>query len=208
MAINGYLVNAGTSITSGAGTDYGTIPGQPIQNALVANDTSLSSLSTADPTCSNSAMFRAYFGTTMQDYAASPDVRTIANCTNPSTCGSLVNTAYEAGWRNFYFPDGMSLNNSAPFTSLGVAGEGVRIVSPGDIDINGNITINGMIFSNSANVNDLGTGTADINGAMITCNAYNNNGNGTLNYNSSNLGNTGLGPGEMVRVPGSWRDFL
>lgn len=208
VASNGYLVNAGTSITSGAGTDYGTIPGQPIQNALVANDTSLSSLSTSDPTCSNSAMFRAYFGTTMEDYAAAPDVRTIANCTNPSTCGGLVNTAYNDGWRNFYFPDGMSLNNSAPFTTLGVSGEGVRIVSPRDIDINGNITINGLIFSNSANVNDLGTGTADINGAMITCNAYNNNGNGTLNYNSGNLGNTGLGPGTMVRVPGSWRDFL
>jgi Tfp pilus assembly protein PilX len=57
VSSNGYLVNAGTTITGGPGTNYETIPGQPIQNAMIANDSSLSSLSSADPTCSNSAMF-------------------------------------------------------------------------------------------------------------------------------------------------------
>jgi Tfp pilus assembly protein PilX len=44
VASNGYLVNAGTTITSGPGTSYGTIPGQPIQNAMIAADASLSTL--------------------------------------------------------------------------------------------------------------------------------------------------------------------
>lgn len=209
VASNGYLVNAGTTITSGMGTTYETVPGQPIQNAVVADDSSLASLSSSDPTCSSSAMFRTYFGTTMAEYASSPQVITIPNCTNPSTCGTLVGDALNAGWKNFYFPDGLSLNNSAPFSNMGSsgAGNGVNIVSPADISINGNITIWGLLFSNSANVNDLGTGTADINGAMITCAAYNNNGNGTLQYDANALGGTGLRPGQMVRVPGSWRDF-
>lgn len=206
VASNGYLVNAGTTISSGNGTSYETIPGQPVENALVANDTSLSNLASADPTCSNSAMFNAFFRSTMAEYAAAPHVKTIS-CTNASDCGSQINTAYNEGWRDFYFPSGFALNNAAPFSVLGVPGEGVRLVSPGDIDINGNIVINGLVFSNSANFNDLGTGTADINGALITCAAYQNNGNGTLNYTSANLGTQGLGPGQMVRVPGSWRDF-
>ena len=209
VAANGYLVNAGTTITSGNGTSYGTIPGQPLQNALIANDSSLSSIASADPTCTSSAMFRTYFGISMAEYAASPTVRTIANCTVPSSCGALVHAAVSDGWRNLYFPNGLALNNSAPFSVLGAAGagNGVNIVSPGDIDINGNISIYGLLFSNSANVNDLGTGTANIFGAMVTCAGYSNNGNGTLTYDSNALGGVGLRPGTMARVPGSWRDF-
>lgn len=208
VSSNGYLVNAGTTITEGGGVSYTTIPGQPTRNALISGDTSLSALASADPTCSNSAMFQTFFGTTLADYAASPDVRTLAGCTNPSSCGAAVSAAYNDGWRSFYFPDGMSLNNSAPFTTLGGSGpDAVRIVSPVGVNINGNITINGMIFSNSADFDDLGTGTADVNGALITCAAYQNNGNGTVRYTSANLGGTGLAPGQLVRVPGSWRDF-
>lgn len=210
VASNGYLVNAGTTITQGNGTTYATIPGQPIQNALIAGDTSLSSLSSSDPTCSNSAMFNAYFGSTLAAYAASADVRTIPGCDQANTCGTLLSAAYAAGWRSFYFPDGLALNNSSGFpgNTLGspAAGQGVNLVTPAGISINGNITINGLLFSNSANFNDFGTGTADINGALISCAAYSNNGNGTLSYNSAALGGTGLRPGVMVRVPGSWRD--
>lgn len=209
VASNGYLVNAGTTITTGNGVSYETIPGQPIQNALIANDASLNAIASTDTTCSNSAMFRTYFGATMAEYAASPQVRTIPGCDQANACGTLVQTAMAAGWKNFYFPDGFALNNSAPFSSMGASGQGngVNIVSPRDIDINGNISIYGLIFSNSANVNDLGTGTADIYGAMITCRAQSSNGNGTISYDSNALGGTGLRPGTMARVPGSWRDF-
>ena len=206
---NGYIVNAGGAITQGNGTTYGTIPGQPVQNALIPNDPSLSALSSSDPTCTNSSMFNAYFGSTLAQYAASPEVKVIPGCNNASTCGALINTAYTVeNWRSFYFPDGMALDNSAPFSVLGaaVAGQGVNLVSPGAININGNITINGLIFSNSSTFNDVGTGTSNINGAIISCAGYSNNGSGTLSYNSAALGGTGLRPGLMVRVPGSWRD--
>jgi hypothetical protein len=209
VASNGYLVNAGTTITTGNGVSYLSIPGQPVQNAIVAQDASLNAIASTDPTCANSAMFKTYFGITMAEYAASPAVKTIPNCNQANACGSAVNAALADGWKNFYFPDGFALNNSAPFAAMGAAGagNGVNIVSPGDIDINGNISIHGLIFSNSANVNDLGTGTANIYGAMVTCRAQSSNGNGTISYDSGALGGTGLKPGVMVRVPGSWRDF-
>ena len=222
VASNGYLVDAGTTITTGNGVSYTTIPGQPVQNALIASDASLLNISSTDPTCANSAMFKTYFGVTMAEYAASPQVQTIqiapcgtssnctqADCTQANSCGTAVNTAMLAGWKNFYFPDGFALNSSAPFSAMGApgAGNGVNIVSPAAININGNISIYGLIFSNDANVNALGTGTANIYGAMITCRAQNSNGNGTISYDSNALGGTGLRPGVMARVPGSWRDF-
>ena len=44
VASNGYLVDAGTTITTGNGVTYQTIPGQPVQNALIAGDQSLFSI--------------------------------------------------------------------------------------------------------------------------------------------------------------------
>ena len=203
-ATGGILVNAGTAITSGNGTSYTSIPGQPGENALVGNDSSLAALASADPTCSNSSMFSAYFGSTITQYAASPATKTIANCGSANTCGGFVDTAYSAGWRSFYFPDGFARNNSSG--SLGTANDPVTIVSAAGFDVNGNIDIYGMIFSNSANVNALGTGTADIHGALVTCAGYSNNGNGTLEYDADVLKGVRRSTGTLVRVPGSWTD--
>jgi hypothetical protein len=73
--------------------------------------------------------------------------------------------------------------------------------------VNGNFAIFGLIFSNDANWNDLGTGSATIHGAQVSCAAYNNNGNGTLQYDPLALSNVRRMTGILVRVPGSWRDF-
>lgn len=204
VATGGILVNAGSTITQGNGTSYTSIPGQPVESAMVGNDSSLSSLSSSDPTCSNSSMFSAYFGSTIAQYAASPTTKTIPNCSSASTCGGLVDTAYADGWRSFYFPDGFARNNSSG--SLGSVNDPVTLVSASGFDVNGNIDIYGMIFSNSANVNDLGTGTADIHGAMVTCAAYDNNGNGTLEFDANVLKGVRRSTGSLVRVPGSWTD--
>ncbi|HWR88074.1 MAG TPA: pilus assembly PilX N-terminal domain-containing protein, partial [Acidiferrobacterales bacterium] len=207
LASNGYLVNAGTTITTGNGNSITlqTIPGQPVQNALVANDASLLAISSSDPTCSNSAMFKTYFGVTMLEYAASPQVMSIS-CSDTSGCGSALNAALTAGWKNFYFPIGLKLSGNNTFGAPG-AGNGVNLVSPGDIDINGTSTIYGLLFSNSATFQDLGTGNSTINGAIVTCAGQSSTGNGTITYDANALGGNGLKPGVMVRVPGSWRDF-
>ena len=208
LATNGMTVNAGTAIATGGGVSVSTLPGQPVGTSQVANDTALSAIANNDADCSDSSMFQAYFGTTLAEYVSSPQVRSIPGCTEPGTCGALVQAAIEAGYTDLYFPDGLSLNNSAPFSTLGApgVGNGVNIISPSTIDINGNISIYGMVFSNSAVVNDLGTGTANIYGAMLTCAGYVNNGNGTLSYNPDALAG-GAPRGTLVRVPGSWRDF-
>ena len=201
-ATGGILANAGGSI---AGNIAGpSIPGQPAANALVMNDASLSALSSTDPTCSNSSMFSAYFGSTIEQYAASPMTKSVPNCDNANTCGGLVDTLYNAGWRSFYFPNGFARNNSSG--NLGTVSDPVTIVTPGSFDVNGNIDIYGMVFSNSSALNNLGTGASNISGALITCAGFSSNGNGTLEYNADVLKGVRRSTGSMVRVPGSWTD--
>ncbi len=204
VATGGILVNAGSTVSASA-SQLTTIPGQPMSGAIIDNDPSLLSLASSDPTCSNSSMFSAFFGSTVAEYMASPLTKTIS-CSTANDCGQLIGAAYNAGWRAFYFPLSLEINNSAPFSQLGTATDGVSLVSPGQIDINGNISLYGMLFSNSSNFNNLGTGTANIYGAMVTCGGFNSNGNGTVNYLPSALSSTRTSSARMVRMPGSWTD--
>lgn len=201
---NGITINAGGTITVSGGASTATIPGLPPQNAQVSADASLSALSSADPTCSGSSMFQAYFGSTVAEYAAVPTTKTIPNCDNANSCGGLMNTAYNDGWRSFYFPDGLALNNSAPFSALGSASDPVTLVTPGSFDINGNISIYGLVFSNSASLNDLGTGTANIYGGIVVCRDQSSNGNGTIAYDPKVMTGARRNSALAVKVPGSW----
>jgi hypothetical protein len=204
-SINGITINAGGSITTTGGASVTSISGMPVENSQVGNDSTLSSLASGG-TCSNSKVFQAYFGTSISNYASSGQVMSI-DCTSANACGTAVNAAYTAGWRSFYFPSGFYWNNSAGAT-LGSELDPVTIVTPSTIDINGNSTIYGLLFSNDSNFHDLGTGGSTINGALVSCSDFNSNGNGQIVYDSaalSNLGNNGAAA--MIRVPGSWRDF-
>lgn len=200
---NGALINAGTTISVSNGTSMTTLPGQPVDNALIGGDQSLSTLSSSDEDCSDSAMFKAYFGTTIDVYQRAPTTK-VLSCSSTSDCVSKLSGAYAEGWRSFYFDSDMQLSGNG---TLGSQADPVTLVSPNAMKINGNWTIYGLLFSNSADVNDLGTGAANIEGAMISCAAYQNNGNGTLSYNADVLLSARRFSALLVRVPGSWKDF-
>ncbi|MGQ3050396.1 MAG: pilus assembly PilX family protein [Roseateles sp.] len=208
LSTNGVTINAGGTVTLGSGVTTASIPGLPPANALVTGDSSLASLASSDPTCGNSAMFKAYFGSTIEEYSESTNVKSIPNCTNASSCGASVVAAYNDGWRNFYFPDGVSLNNSSglPGGALGEADRPVTLVTPAAFNINGNISVYGVVFSNDANVNDLGTGTANIYGGIVACRNQQSNGNGTIAYDAKVMRGIRRDSAGAVRVPGSWTD--
>jgi hypothetical protein len=208
VSTNGQLVHAGGSVTLDGAISTETLPGQPAAAALITADPSLAAHSGSDASCAASAMFSAYFGRTLQQYAQPGGaVISIPGCTDAGTCGDLVGAAYQEGWRSFYFPDGLALDDSAPFSELGGASDGVRLVSPASIRIDGALTIHGLIFSNSPQAGDLSTGSTDIHGALMACGDHDDSGSGTLRYTPSTLTGSGLVSGVMVRVPGSWRDF-
>jgi Tfp pilus assembly protein PilX len=202
VATNGVLVNSGTTSNTPPGTT--TLPGQPVQNAIIAGDTSLSSLAGSDTSCNQSKMFNAYFGTTLQEYQNAPGTRTI-DC-NIASCPTEIVNAYNSGWRAFYLPNGFSYNNSAG-TDLGTPTDPVTLVSAGSVKINGNINIYGLLFSNDAVDNALGTGASNIAGALVTCAAFKTNGNGTVTYSPDVLNSMNTASGTIVKLLGSWRDW-
>jgi hypothetical protein len=210
LATNGVLVNAGSAITSGTSVNYYTMPGIPVENALVPNDSSLSALYNSDTTCNNSKLFGAYFGSTIAEYAARPQVKNIT-CTSASDCGDKLNAAYSpagGGYRSFYFtaPDGFAWNNSSG-GNFGSPTDPVTLVSGAGFDISGNLSLYGMIYSNSADFHDVGFGTANVYGAVVTCGQYNNNATGLLQYDGNVLKGALDDSAALVRVPGSWKDY-
>jgi Tfp pilus assembly protein PilX len=204
VATNGILINAGTTITVGNGTTLESLEGQPVANAQIANDASLLALSSKDPTCDQSAMFSAYFSMTIEQFRDATSTKRLS-CSSASDCKNKLDNAYNEGWRSFYFDTDLQLSGN---NTYGTRQSPITIVTPNAIKINGDNTFYGLIFSNSADWNDIGTGSATIYGAQVTCAAYNTNGNGTLEYDPDALKNMRRMSAPLVRVPGSWRDFI
>jgi len=204
VATNGILINAGTTIAVAGSTTMESLEGQPVNNAKIADDPSLLALSSSDPTCDKSAMFKAYFSMTIERFRDSPTTK-VLSCGSASDCKNKLDTAYNEGWRSFYFETDLQLSGN---NTYGSQADPIILVTPNAIKINGNNVFYGLIFSNSADWNDIGTGSATIHGAQVTCAAYNTNGNGTLNYDPDALKNARRMSAPMARVPGSWRDFI
>lgn len=201
---NGILVNAGAGITAGNGVSATTLQGQPVGNAMVGNDASLASLASADTsTCSQSSIFSAYFGSTIEQYRDLPSTKRLS-CSSASSCASALNGAYNDGWRSFYMDTDLHLSGN---NTYGSRNDPITLVTPHAVDLNGGNVFYGLLFSNDAQTNDLGTGSAMIYGAQVSCRGYQNNGNGTLTYDPEALLNARRLTAVMVRVPGSWRDF-
>ncbi len=203
VAANGILVNAGGAITTAPGTSMYSIPGIPSQNAMIGSDGSLASVSSSDPTCNNSAMFQTYFGSTLSQFKNAPTT-TVISCSGPSDCEGKLMAAYNnQNARSFYFDSDLQLSGN---NTLGSVAQPVMIATPNAIKINGTWDIYGLIFSNDSDWNDLGTGSATIHGAQISCAGYKSNGNGTLTYDADVLKNLQQNTAVMAPVPGSWRD--
>ncbi len=201
---NGILVNAGAGIASGNGVSATTLQGQPVGNAMVGNDASLSALVSADTsTCSQSSMFSAYFGSTIEQYRDLPSTKTLS-CTSAASCNAALTGAYNDGWRSFYMASDLHLSGN---NTYGSRSDPITLVTPYAVDFNGGNVFYGLIFSNDAQTDDLGTGSAMVYGAQVSCRGYKNNGNGTLTYDAEALLNARRLTALMVRVPGSWHDF-
>jgi Tfp pilus assembly protein PilX len=206
VATNGILINAGTTITVKNGAENGleSLEGQPVANAQIGSDQSLLALSSKDPTCDKSAMFMAYFSMTIEQFRDATSTTKIS-CSSASDCKSKLDAAIAQGKQFFYFETDLQLSGN---NTYGSRNRPITIVTPNAIKINGDNTFYGLIFSNSADWNDIGTGSSTIYGAQVTCAAYNTNGSGTLEYDPETLKNTRRMSAPLVRVPGSWRDFI
>lgn len=195
VAANGLLVHSGGAIASDSGTSYQTIPGLPVTSALIGHDPSLSNAACI-------GLFQARFGASIEQYARAPTTATI-ECASAPDCSASVQQAYAAGARAFHFPADVELADA----ELGSAAEPVLLVSPRRLGIQGHVTLHGVVFANHVEVPGPGIGRADIHGAIIACNEYENRGGGTLSYNDQVMARLRRSASQMVKVPGSWRDW-
>jgi len=196
-ASNGFLINAGGAI-SGTLTppQLQSLPGTPIQAALIEDDASLLALADAD--VSGDAVFQAFFGARLSRFQSAPTTYVVTGG-GAAANGSSVVAAYALGQRSFYVDGDVALSTGV----LGTAAEPVTIVATGNVTL-GN-TLNGLVFSAQGTWS---TGTSPIiNGAVVAADNYTNTGIGTLTYDPVVLRNVRLDTGVLVRVPGSWRDF-
>lgn len=205
---NGVTINSGSTSTVAGGAQTVTMPGLPPANSQIQNDESLSTLANADDSnCSNSEVFKAYFGSSIEDYRAAA---TEINCSSAANCGSLLMAEYNNNKRNFYFPNGLTLNNSSglPGNQLGgPGGDAVTLVTNRGFDINGNISVYGVLFSNDATFDYDGSGNGKVYGAVVACRDQTGNGNGTIAYDPSVVRGTQRGDtATALKIPGSWTD--
>ncbi len=219
VGAGGVLVNSGNAINIGNGTytsgplpagapncgggggqTLSTIPGTPITAVVIPNDTALAAASAT----SDSMMF-AYFGMTIEQYKASPTC--VINGTSASDRANNVlaaNSRTTNPCSRFWVNGDLQFSGNA---TLGSAARPIMLASAHDMTFNGNYDIFGVIYGDNVNWNHNGTGSASVTGQIVVRGSYYSNGNGSINYDCTVLQSLLEGPGEFIRVPGSWRDF-
>lgn len=199
-ASNGTLVNAGgTCCGSQNFRSTMTLPGSPVENAIVTGDTSLSALSS-----SQDAMFKAFFGTTVAQYQADPATKVLTATMCGGDCASAFQTAFDQGYRAFYLQGDMSISNG----TIGTQANPVILATSADLKFNGGTQVWGLIYADTAvSWNPNGLGSGGLNGALVTRGSFSPNANANYLYDADALSKIRGLTGTMMRVPGSWKDF-
>lgn len=203
---NGTTVNSGGTFNPADLTHLSAAPGMPLESTVADGDTSLQAIATADPTCTNSTLFKKYFGTTVEEYAAASDTWPVS-CDTAPDCAAAMTEGLNKGYTSFYFRDTLKLTGGTWGTTL----KPLTIVSGTTVpvEMSGGPVVNGFVFANNPNADAVGSGNSVVNGAWMNCQGFRSNGNGTMSYNADVMANIGGGNnrGRLVRLPGSWRDF-
>ena len=207
---NGITIHAGTTVSTGTGTNVTTIFGTPPRASVLDNDSTLNALSALG----EDAFFSGFFGETLTHYSTkNPDVYKPA-CASVNACAAAIVAYINTGvqYPRIYIPGDVTFTNGTPGlgASLGTAANPVTLVSGGNVELGSNLVAYGMFYAATGSSNDwdyAGSGTATVVGAFVTRGNF-NKGAGTLNlvYDPSLWGAAGAPKGRLVRVPGSWRD--
>jgi len=187
---------AGAPTCTGGTPSLDGIPGTPAAGSMRAVDASL-----ADIAASPDDMFAAFFGGTLAQFRAAPTTFTVSGGSAADRATALTN-AYALGWRAFWVDGDISIAGSA----LGTPTDPVTLVSASDMSFSGTPIVHGLIYSDSADWNALGTGTMNVQGGVVSRLNFHNAGGGSIVYDPGILSRV-RDLGVLVRVPGSWKDF-
>jgi Tfp pilus assembly protein PilX len=193
-ATNGITISSGGATTLSGSAAVATIAGTPPAASIYANDPTLSAMS-------DEQMFRTYFGVPKSEFRNMPTTKQI-------TCGPCHNADLDAaisGGANVVWVNGdLDLNANSNY---GSARKPVIVTVTGNIQVNGNVNVYGIMYSQAAVWDNSGGGTATICGAAIAEGSFTGQGTPNTTY-CPNVFKTLKGTtGSFEKVPGSWRDF-
>lgn len=138
-----------------------------------------------------------------------------SDCGTSNDCGKLVSSYIDQGVQQFWiYPNVTFTSSNLPKSgTLGTDDRPVYIATAGTLELKAAIKAYGIFYAATGAYDDwdyAGSGSATVFGSFISRGSF-NKGSGDLRliYNPKLTGLGGGKPvGTLVRVPGSWRDFL
>lgn len=201
---NGVLVDAGGTCCGSKNFQSTTsLPGSPVANSIITNDTSLSALSS-----SQDAMFEAFFGTTVAQFKADTNTKVLTAAICGGNCEAAFQAAYAGAdgtaYRAFYLEDDMQVSNG----TIGTSAKPVILATSANLRFNGTTQVWGLIYADTAvSWDPNGLGSGGVHGALVTRGSFSPNANADYIYDPDVLARLNPSTGSMMRVPGSWKDF-
>lgn len=201
-ASHGLLVDAGGDIVVASRDALTTLPGSPVENALLKNDEALARAASADPT--GEAFFVAFFGSEPATFRLAATTRLITGCSAVS-CGTALLSAYAEGHTSVFVDGDLQLDAAGwPGGTVGSADRPLLVVVTGRLSFNGSFAAHGLVYAQAAEASP--GGAIELHGALIARGGVTGASAGRIVYSPEVLQRLRTGAGLLARVPGSWRD--
>ncbi|WP_428422548.1 pilus assembly PilX family protein [Methylibium sp.] len=201
-ATHGLAIDAGGDIVVTGNGALTTLPGSPVENALVKHDEALAGLASADAT--GDAFFAALFGSDTARFASAATTRRLSGCTAVS-CGTAMLSAHAEGHTTFFVDGDLQLDAAGwPDGSVGSADRPLIVIVAGQLRFNGSFPAYGLLYAQAADFSP--GGDIDLQGALVARGSMAGSAAGRVMYSPEVLQRLRIGNGLLARVPGSWRD--
>ena len=194
-SIGGVTLHAGGSLL-GSALRLTTAAGGAAGASASTHDASLTAI---DP----ERLFASQFGLDRATWKSHAAVQTVP-CT--SECGRQIAAAIDGASGNRLISIGGDARIDGPVT-LGSPEQPVVIVVDGNVVLNGDVALHGLLYAAGIRWDGASHPHAQIHGAAISEAGYGGDGAPDLHHDAAVLRRLQRQTGSYARVPGSWRDF-
>lgn len=187
------LLRGGGSLSGNTGRSD-SVPGTPVEQALLSMDRSLADASAEQ-------MFAMFFGMSAAQYRDQPSVRRIA-C--ESDCSAQLLAAYARGVRQIWIDGPLTIRSNI---TLGSVTDPLLIISDGPLQLDGPMLLGGVLYARGdASWSNTSAQPAVLSGALLSQGNLSATGSADIVYHPGVINEVNNRMGSFVRVPGSWAD--
>lgn len=193
----GVTIDAGGAITNDGSVRLSSVPGTPGSSSVLANDTSLAALGSAD------RMFVTVFGMDRATHRSQPAA---VRVTCSGNCATQIAQAVSRNPGRAIWVQGAATIDSAQV--WGTAAEPVMLLVSGDLTVAANLQLTGVLYLQGDSTTwATNAGSTLIQGAVVAEGNLSVQGGPTIVFDPGVLRTINQTQGSLVRIPGSWRDF-